>query len=49
MVENYRAVLYDLRLPGLADVLYEAVWAVALLMLGLWVFRKLSRRLAEEL
>ena len=49
MVESYRAVLYDLRLPGLTDVLYEAVWAVALLLLGLWVFRKFNRRLAEEL
>ena len=49
MVENYRAVLYDLRLPGLFDVLYEALWAFALLILGLWVFRKFNRRLAEEL
>jgi len=49
MVENYRAVLYDLRLPGLTDVLYETLWAFALLFLGLWVFRKFNRRLAEEL
>jgi len=40
--------LYDLRFPALSDVLYITVWAVALLGIGLIVFRRLDRRLAEE-
>jgi ABC-type polysaccharide/polyol phosphate export permease len=48
MVDAYRAVLYDLRFPALSDVLYFSVWAVALLGVGFVVFRRLDRRLAEE-
>jgi lipopolysaccharide transport system permease protein len=48
MIDAYRAVLYDLRFPALSDVLYFSVWAVALLVVGLMVFRRLDRRLAEE-
>jgi homopolymeric O-antigen transport system permease protein len=48
MVGNFRAVLYDLRFPPLGDVLYFGVWAFGLLFFGLWVFRKLDRRVAEE-
>jgi ABC-type polysaccharide/polyol phosphate export permease len=47
-IDAYRAVLYDLRFPALSDVLYITVWAVAMLGLGLVVFRRLDRRLAEE-
>ncbi|MDQ6854273.1 MAG: ABC transporter permease [Actinomycetota bacterium] len=48
MVQAYRAVLYDLRFPPLADILYLLGWAIGLLGLGLWVFSRLDRRLAEE-
>jgi ABC-2 type transport system permease protein len=48
MVDAYRAVLYDLRFPALSDVLYFSAWAVALLGVGVVVFRRLDRRLAEE-
>jgi ABC-2 type transport system permease protein len=47
-VDAYRAVLYDLRFPALSDVLYISLWAVAMLALGLFVFHRLDRRLAEE-
>src|SRR6266542_2593338 len=47
-VEAYRAVLYDLRFPSFNDVAYVSVWAVAVLALGLFVFHRLDRRLAEE-
>src|SRR6266540_2042414 len=47
-VEAYRAVLYDLRFPAFNDVAYVSVWAVAVLALGLFVFHRLDRRLAEE-
>jgi ABC-type polysaccharide/polyol phosphate export permease len=48
MVEAYRDVLYDLRFPPLTDVLYLLAWAVGLLVVGLFVFSRLERRLAEE-
>jgi ABC-type polysaccharide/polyol phosphate export permease len=48
MVEAYRDVLYDLRFPPLFDLLYLIAWAVGLVVLGLWVFGRLDRRLAEE-
>jgi ABC-type polysaccharide/polyol phosphate export permease len=47
-VDAYRAVLYDLRFPALSDVLYISLWAAAMLALGLYVFHRLDRRLAEE-
>jgi lipopolysaccharide transport system permease protein len=47
-IEAYRAVLYDLRFPALYDVLYVTAWSVALFALGLFVFHRLDRRLAEE-
>jgi ABC-type polysaccharide/polyol phosphate export permease len=47
-VDAYRAVLYDLRFPAFSDVAYVTVWAIALLALGLYVFHRLDRRLAEE-
>jgi ABC-2 type transport system permease protein len=47
-VDSYRAVLYDLRFPALSDVLYISAWAVVMLGLGMFVFTRLDRRLAEE-
>jgi ABC-type polysaccharide/polyol phosphate export permease len=48
MVQAFRAALYDLRFPPLLHVVYLLVWAFGLLFFGLWVFRKLDRRVAEE-
>lgn len=48
LVQTFRAVLYDLRFPPLGSVLYLTAWAVGALLVGLWVFSKLDRRLAEE-
>ena len=47
-IDAYRAVLYDLRFPAFSDVAYVTIWAFALLALGLFVFHRLDRRLAEE-
>jgi len=47
-VEAYRSVLYDLRFPSFYNVAYISLWAVAMLALGLFVFHRLDRRLAEE-
>lgn len=49
MVQCYRNVLYDLRFPPMADLLYLGAWAGALLIVGLRVFRRFEPRLAEEL
>jgi ABC-type polysaccharide/polyol phosphate export permease len=48
LVEAYRDVFYDLRFPTLGTVGYLLAWAVALILVGLWVFSRLDRRLAEE-
>lgn len=48
LVEAFRDVLYDLRFPSAASMLYLLAWAVGTLAFGLWVFSKLDRRLAEE-
>jgi ABC-2 type transport system permease protein len=47
-VEAFRNVLYDLRFPSLVTTLYLIAWTVAMMGIGLWVFSKLDRRLAEE-
>ena len=44
----YRDVLYDLRFPPVADLLYIVVWAGVSVTVGLWVFSRLDGRLAEE-
>jgi lipopolysaccharide transport system permease protein len=49
MVTAFRAVLYDLRFPAFADMAYLVAWAVGLCVVGLWMFHKFERRLAEEL
>lgn len=48
LVECFRRVLYDLRFPDLGQLAYVTGWAVALLVLGWWVFTRLEPRLAEE-
>jgi ABC-2 type transport system permease protein len=48
-VAIYRNLLYDLRFPALADVLYLVVVAAVTLAVGWIVFEKLEPRLAEEL
>lgn len=48
MVGAYRDVLYDLRFPSVTDLGYFALWAVALLAFGWWMFVRLEGRLAEE-
>jgi len=48
-VSAFRNVLYDLRFPPIGDIGYLVAWSAAMLVLGLWVFSKLERRLAEEL
>lgn len=47
-VAAFRSALYDLRFPRFGDLAYVTVWAVAMLAVGLWVFSRLDRRLAEE-
>jgi ABC-type polysaccharide/polyol phosphate export permease len=48
LVGAFRAALYDLRFPPLWDTMYVVLWAAAMLVLGMWVFSRLDRRLAEE-
>jgi ABC-type polysaccharide/polyol phosphate export permease len=48
MVGAFRDVLYDLRFPPLWDTAYILLWAIGSLIVGMWVFGKLDRRLAEE-
>ncbi|HEY3673522.1 MAG TPA: ABC transporter permease [Acidimicrobiia bacterium] len=47
-VSAFRDVLYNLRFPPLWDTVYITLWAIGALVVGLWVFSKLDRRLAEE-
>jgi len=48
IVGAFRDVLYDLRFPPLWDLAYILLWAIGMVVLGMWVFGKLERRLAEE-
>jgi ABC-2 type transport system permease protein len=48
IIELFRAVLYDLRFPPLWDLCYVVLWAGAMLCVGMWVFSRLDRRIAEE-
>jgi ABC-2 type transport system permease protein len=47
-VEAFRDVLYDLRVPRWSTMVYLLAWTIGSLAVGLWVFRKLEPRLAEE-
>jgi lipopolysaccharide transport system permease protein len=48
-IEVFRNILYDNRWPELSDWLACAAWAFGALVLGLWVFRKNEKNLAEAL
>ena len=48
IVEAFRDVLYDLRFPPLWDLAYVLLWAIGMVVVGMWVVGKLDRRLAEE-
>jgi ABC-2 type transport system permease protein len=45
----FRNLLYDLRWPSFGDMAYVAAVAAAAMLIGMWAFRKLEPRLAEEL
>ena len=47
-IEAFRDVLYDLRFPRLATIVVPHRLGRRLARVGLWVFRKLEPRLAEE-
>jgi len=49
LIEAYHNVLYDLRWPSMGWMAYVAGWAIAMLLLGTWVFHRFEPRLAEEL
>ena len=49
LIEAYHRVLYDLRMPSLGWLAYVAGWAIAMLVLGTWLFTRFEPRLAEEL
>jgi ABC-2 type transport system permease protein len=48
-IEAFHHVLYDLQWPTLRNFAYLAVWSVATLVVGYWIFRRYEWRLAEEL
>lgn len=48
-VNLFRALLYDNRVPDLSDWIWAVAMAVASITLGLWVFRRNERGLAEAL
>ncbi len=48
LVECYRDAMYDLRFPPVLSILYLIGWSIVLMAIGLAVFQKLDRRLAEE-
>lgn len=48
-VTVFRQLMYDNRFPDFADLIACAVWAVVSLVLGLVVFRRNERKLAEAL
>lgn len=49
VADSYRALLYDGRWPPVGTLAALAAWAAGALLAGWWLFRRLSRRLAEEL
>lgn len=48
LVECFRDVLYDLRMPDLGNLAYVTAWAIGALCVGWWAFSKFEPRLAEE-
>jgi ABC-type polysaccharide/polyol phosphate export permease len=49
LVGAYRNVLYDLKFPSMFDVAYVTAFGLLTLAFGLWSFRRLQGRVAEEL
>lgn len=45
----FRNLMYDLRMPAITDLLLLAGYAVVALLLGWWIFDRVSGRFAEEL
>lgn len=48
-VEIFRTLLYDNTFPDPSDWTAAAIWALISVVVGLWVFRRSERRLAEVL
>jgi ABC-2 type transport system permease protein len=48
-VSVFRQLLYDNRLPDPVDALTCVLWALGVFSIGLWVFRRNERKLAEAL
>jgi ABC-type polysaccharide/polyol phosphate export permease len=46
---SYRAMLYDGHLPGGWEFSYFVAWAVSAFVVGLWVFNRFEKNMAEEL
>jgi homopolymeric O-antigen transport system permease protein len=46
---SYRAMLYDGTWPGGVEFAYFAAWAVAAFAVGMWIFNKFEKDMAEEL
>jgi ABC-type polysaccharide/polyol phosphate export permease len=49
IVQAYRAVFYDLRVPSLPEFTRITVAAALAMIIGMFLFRKLEARFAEEL
>jgi ABC-type polysaccharide/polyol phosphate export permease len=48
-IEAYRAVFYDLRVPSFQEFARMTIWAALAMMVGMFIFKKLEARFAEEL
>lgn len=48
-VEAFRALLYDNRFPESGDIVACLAWTIAALAVGIWIFRKNEKGLAEAL
>jgi len=47
--DAYRAIFYHVRVPGVSTYLYMLISAAAAMAFGLWLFKKLEAKFAEEL
>jgi ABC-type polysaccharide/polyol phosphate export permease len=48
-VAVFRNLMYDNRMPSGTDVLLCIVWALGSMVVGVWVFRRSEKKLAELL